>query len=489
MDVDTDAPAHKAHQRQHYNVTLAVLILAGVAFALQQTMVIPALPILQREFDTTAAWSAWLLTGFLLSASVATPLFGKLGDQYGKERLLVISLCIFLAGSVGAIFAWNIGVLIGFRILQGCGAAVFPLAFAIIKDEFPPEKVGTAIGAVSAVFGVGGGLGLALSGVIIDHLGWRWLFVVGATGVAIAVVLVHFFVPESPIKTPSRLDVPGAALLSLTLLSLLLALTEGENWGWLSARILGLFALAAIALATWIVVERRVPEPLVDMRMLARRPVLFANVTGLIAGFALFGSFVLVPTLLQLPRGLPPDLASLADYGFNASATKTGLYLLPAAVTGFFTGPLSGLLSARWGPKWTLFLGMALGSTGLALLAEWHQEPWQIVLGMLVLGGGLPMTFAAMANIIVQSVRPTETGVATGMNTVMRTVGGVIGGQVGAAILTADTIGSTNVPAESAFSTAFWIGAFSSAVAACVALFVTPLGRRRVEARTRTEPA
>jgi EmrB/QacA subfamily drug resistance transporter len=487
--VHPDSPEHEAPERQHYNVTLAVLILAGIAFALQQTMIVPALPILQREFDTTAAWSAWLLTGFLLSASVATPLFGKLGDQYGKERLLVISLCIFLAGSLGAIFAWNIGVLIGFRILQGCGAAVFPLAFAIIKDEFPPEKVGTAIGTVSAVFGVGGGLGLALSGVIIDHLGWRWLFVVGAAGVAIAVVLVHLFVPESPIKTPSRLDVPGAVLLSVTLLSLLLALTEGENWGWLSGQTLGLLGVSAVALAAWIVVELRVPEPLVDMHMLARRPVLFANITGLIARFALFGSFVLVPSLLQLPRGLPSELAELVDYGFGASATKTGLYLLPAAITGFFTGPLSGLLGARLGPKWPLFIGMGLGSAGLAILAEWHSEPWQIVLGMLVLGGGLPMTFAAMANIIVQSVRPTETGVATGMNTVMRTVGGVIGGQVGAAILTADTIGSTPVPAESAFTTAFWIGAFSSAVAACIALFVTPLGRRRVAARSRAEPA
>jgi EmrB/QacA subfamily drug resistance transporter len=479
MHVDTDAIAHDARPRQHYNVTLAALIFAGVAFALQQTMVIPALPILQQEFDTTAAWSAWLLTGFLLSASVATPLFGRLGDQYGKERMLVISLCIFLTGSVCAIFAWNIGVLIGFRILQGCGAAVFPLAFAIIKDEFPPEKVGTAIGAVSAVFGVGGGLGLAFSGIIIDHLGWRWLFVVGAIGVAIAVVLVHLYVPESPIKTPSRVDIPGALLLTTTLVSLLLGLTEGEHWGWFSGRILGLFAISAAALCAWVLVELRVAEPLVDMRMLARRPVLLANITGLIAGFALFGSFVLVPTLLQLPNGLPPELAALVDYGFGASATKTGLYLLPAALTGFFTGPLSGPLSARFGPKWTLCLGMGLASAGLALLAEWHSEPWQIVVGMLVLGGGLPMTFAAMANIIVSTVRPTETGVATGMNTVMRTVGGVIGGQVGAAILTADTIGNTSIPAESAFSTAFWISAFSAAVGVGVAYFITPVRRRR----------
>jgi EmrB/QacA subfamily drug resistance transporter len=474
--------------RQHYNITLAALIVAGVAFALQQTMIVPALPILQREFDTSPAWAAWVLTGFLLSASVATPLLGKLGDQYGKERLLVISLSIFLAGSIGAIFAWHIGVLIAFRMVQGCGAAVFPLAFSIIKDEFPPEKTGVGIGAVSAVFGVGGGLGLALSGVLIDNLGWRWLFIVGALGVAVAVLLVHLFVPESPIKTPSRLDVPGALLLSGGLVSLLIALTEGENWGWSSARTLGLLAVAGGLLVTWVVVERRAPEPLVDMEMMTRRPVLLANLTGLIAGFALFGSFVLVPTLLQLPRGLPPDLARLADYGFGASATQTGLYLLPAAVTGFFTGPLSGVLSSRWGPKWPLTIGMALGAAGLAILALRHEEPWQIVLGMLVLGGGLPMTFAAMANIIVDSVRPTETGVATGMNTVMRTIGGVIGGQAGAAILTANTVGATDVPLESAFTTAFAVSAAASLVAAGVAVFVTPVGRRAL-ARSRTEHA
>jgi EmrB/QacA subfamily drug resistance transporter len=479
---------HRQPVRQHYNITLAALVVAGIAFALQQTMIVPALPILQREFDTSAAWATWVLTGFLLSASVATPLLGKLGDQYGKERLLLISLSIFLAGSVGAIFAWHIGVLIGFRILQGCGAAVFPLAFAIIKDEFPTEKIGVAIGTVSAVFGVGGGLGLSLSGLLIDHLGWRWLFIVGALGVAVAVILVHLFVPESPIKTPSRLDVPGALLLAGGLLSLLIALTEGESWGWVSGRTLGLLALAGGMLVAWVRVETAVAEPLVDMRMMTRRPVLLANLTGLIAGFALFGSFVLVPTLLQLPQGLPPDLSRLVDYGFGASATKTGLYLLPAAVTGFFTGPLSGVLSSRWGPKWPLSIGMALGAAGLAMLALRHEEPWHIVLGMLVLGGGLPMTFAAMANIIVDSVRPIETGVATGMNTVMRTIGGVIGGQAGAAILTAQTIGESDVPAESAFTTAFSISATAALVAAGVAIFVTPVVRRGL-AGGRTEPA
>ncbi|MER3409896.1 MAG: MFS transporter [Thermoleophilia bacterium] len=463
--------------RRHYLATLAVLTFAGIAFALQQTMIIPALPTLQRDLHTTTSWATWLLTGFLLSASIATPLLGKLGDQHGKERLLVISLGLFLIGSLGGIFAPDIWTLIGVRILQGAGGAVFPLSFSIIKDEFPEEKVGMGVGVVSAVFAIGGSLGLVLSGLIVDHLSWRYIFVVGAVVVAAAAVLVHLLVPESPIKTPSRLDVPGALLLSAGLGSLLLALTEGNTWGWGSPPIAGLFASAAVLLAAWGAVELRVKEPMVDMRMLARRPVLFSNLTGLLAGFAMFGSFVLVPNFVETPRGLPAELARAVDYGFGASTTTTGLYLLPGSLTGFVSGPLAGVLGRRYGSKWPMALGMALASIGLSLLALWHDRPWQVVVGMTVLGAGVPFTFAAMAKVIVDTVRPTETGVATGMNTVMRTVGGVVGGQVGAAILAADTIAGTQVPAESAFVTALWIGAAASLLAVLVALLVT---RRRL---------
>jgi EmrB/QacA subfamily drug resistance transporter len=466
-----------AVERQHHNVTLAILILAGISIALQQTMVVPALPALEREFDTTTAWATWLLTGFLLSASVATPVLGRLGDQYGKERLLLISLLIFFTGSVAAIFAPNIAFLIACRVLQGAGAAVFPLSFAIINDEFPREKVGVAVGAVSAVFAVGGGLGLVLSGVIIDSLTWHWLFGVGAVAVGIAAVLVHLLVPESPIKSPSRVDVRGASLLSIGLLALLLALTEGESWGWGSGRIVGLFVFAAVALLAWGYVETRVVDPLVDMRMLARRPVFFANLTGLIAGFAMFGSFVLVPNFVQIPE-------RLAGYGFGASATTTGLYLMPAAVAGFLMGPLAGVLGRRWGSKWPLSIGMALAAVALAMLAEWHDEAWQVVIAMIVLGLGIPMTFAAMANIVVTEVRPTETGVASGMNTVMRTIGGVVGGQVGAAILTAKTIEEVGIPAEAAFTNAFWIAVAAALVGAAVALLITPWRGRAAAAET-----
>src|SRR5437667_5459752 len=251
--------------RQNYNITLAVLTFAGLAYALQQTMVIPALPALQRDLHTTTTWVTWVLTVFLLVASVATPILGKLGDQYGKERLLVISLALFLIGSIGAATAWNIWALIAWRALQGAGSAVFPLSYGIIRDEFPREKVGVAIGLGSAVFGIGGGFGIVLSGVIVDNVSWRWLFIVGAVGIAAALVLVHRFIPESPIKTPSRVDYLGATLLSAGLISMLVALTEGENWGWTSRRTLGLAAAAVVLLIAWGIAELRVDEPMVDM--------------------------------------------------------------------------------------------------------------------------------------------------------------------------------------------------------------------------------
>jgi EmrB/QacA subfamily drug resistance transporter len=469
------------HPRQHYNVTLAALTLAGTAFAFQQTMVVPALPVIQRELDTTTTWATWVLTVFLLVASVATPILGKLGDQYGKERLLVISLGLFLAGCVGCAVAWNIWSLIAFRALAGTGAAVFPLSFAIIRDEFPPEKVGVAIGLVSSVFGVGGGFGIVLSGLIVDHLSWRWLFIFGSIGVALAMVLVARFVPESPIKTPSRVDFPGAALLSGGLVAFLLALTEGENWGWTSGRIVSLFVAAAVLLVLWVLVELRVPEPMVDMRMMVRRPVLLTNITAIIAGFAMFSVFVLVPNFVETPMGLPDELAQLVDYGFGASATKAGLYLLPSAIVLLFAGPVGGLLGRKVGFKWPLAIGMTLVSVAAAMLALWNDEPWQVVASQPIFGVGIGFAFAAMATIIAQSVRPSETGVASGMNTVMRTVGGVVGGQVGAALLTAHTIPGTTVPSVDGYEIAFALGSAAALVGAAVAVFITrpQPGRRR----------
>jgi EmrB/QacA subfamily drug resistance transporter len=467
-----------APDRQHYNITLAILTLAGTAYSLLQTMVVPALPTFQHELHTTEAWATWVLTVFLLVASVATPILGKLGDQYGKERVLVISLAIFLAGLIGAAAAWNIWSLIAFRAVQGAAGAVFPLSFGIIRDEFPRERLGVAIGLISAVFGIGGGLGIVLAGVIVDNLSWRWLFIVGAIAVAGALVLVARFVPESPIKTPSRVDVPGAVLLSVSLICLLLALTEGEAWGWSSARILGLFAAFVVTIVVWVRVELRVAEPLVDMRMMVRRPVLFTNATALVAGFAMFGTFVLVPTFAETSR-------HVADYGFGATATRAGLYLLPSSAVLLFAGPVAGLLGKRVGYKWPLAIGMVVVGFSSGWLCFFHDTVWELVFAMPFLGLGIGFAFSAMATLITEAVDMSETGVATGINTVMRTIGGVVGAQIGAALLTTYVLRGTHVPTVKGFEIAFAVGAATSFVAAVLALLVTPWRGRAVLATAR----
>jgi EmrB/QacA subfamily drug resistance transporter len=453
-------------KRQHYNVTLAILALAGLAYSLQQTMIVPALPSLQRDLHTSTAWVTWLLTAFLLVSAVATPILGKLGDQYGKEHFLLVSLIVFFVGCFAAIFAWNIWSLILFRAIQGFGGAVFPLSFAIVADEFPREKIGSGVGMISAILGVGGGLGLVLSGALVDYASWRWLFIVGAVVVGIAAVGVWQFVPESPIKTPSRLDPLGAVMLSATLVALLLALTEGPSWGWSSDQVVAMFAISAVSAIAWVYVELHVPEPMVDIRMMLQRTVLFTNLTAIFTGFAMFGAFVLLPTLMQTEPG------GKVDYGFGLSPTATGLYLLPGGLLGFLAGPIAGRLGMRYGSRLPLMGGLVLAAVGIASLAVFHMHPYQISIGMVFIGVGVPFAFAAMAKLIVDAVRPSETGIATGMNTVMRTIGAVIGGQVGAAIVSADTIAHTHVPAESAFIAAFWVSAVVAVFGAGLARFI-----------------
>ena len=466
-------------ERLHYNATLAVLTLAATTYALQQTMVVPALSVLERDLDTTTTWVTWIFTGFLLSAAVLTPILGKLGDQFGKERLLVVSLGLFLLGSIGCACAWNIGSLIGFRMVAGAGAAVFPLSFGIIRDEFPPEKVKVGMGLLSAVFGIGGGFGLVISGLIIDNGSWRFLFIFAAIPIALAIVLVHRFVPESPVRSSPSIDFPGAALMSLTLVGSLVALSEGSAWGWTSRATLGLLGISIVLGTVFVLVERRVAAPLIDMEVFVHRPVLLTNITTVIASFALFSTFSLVPRFIEAPTGLPAGLASRVDYGFGASATLAGLYLLPMSLVMLAAGPMAGLLGRRFGSKWTLSVGMLLVAAATALLAARHSQPIDIVVAMIVLGVGAGFSFASMPALISEAVPVTETGVATGINTVMRTIGGVIGGQVGALILTAFVIPGTSVPTEHAYTLVFGVAAVAALAGAVIAARVT----RRVAER------
>lgn len=469
-----------------YRLTFVALAAAATSYTLQQSMVFPALPALRHDLHTSTAWVTWIFTGFTLMSVVATPLVGRLGDLHGKKRMLLVALCFFFAGCVGAIFAWNIWSLIVWRALQGVGGSVFPLAFAIIKDEFPRGRAQAAIGAISSIFITGAGLGLVTSGLIIDHLQWRWLFVVGAIGVAGAFAMVYTFVPESPRTAPARLDVAGAALLSVTLVSLLLAITEGDVWGWSSGRIVGLFAGAAVLLALWVVHELRIESPMIDVRMLTNRTVALTNATALFGSVAGFSAFVLVPNFVETPRGLSAPVARLAGYGFGADHTHTAFMMLGHTAAGFTAGAIAGRFAMRYGSRTLLTTGMLLCATGAGMLAVLHDHPWQVTLGLAFIGGGTPFGFASMATLIVENVRPTETAVATSMNTVLRSLGGVISAQLSAAILVAHTIRGTSLPAERAYTIAFAMCAGASVFAACLSVFLTPRRRRAVVAAVET---
>jgi EmrB/QacA subfamily drug resistance transporter len=460
-------------ERQHYGVTLGALVIGALAYALSQTLVAPALPEIQRELHTTTTAVTFVLTGYLLSASVATPVVGRLGDMFGKERMLVATMSVFALGSLVAALSHSIELLIAGRVIQGVGGAVFPLSFGIIRDEFPRERVATGIGLISATFGIGGGVGLVLSGLIVDNLSYEWLFWLGLVVIAIAIVATHLFVPESPIKVPAKIDWGGAALLSAGLIALLVAVSEGNAWGWGSARVLGLLAAAVVLLSVWARFEQRVPQPLVDMNMMRARAVFTTNLTGLLVGFGMFGSFILIPQFVQMPPS--------AGFGFGATVTQAGLFLLPSTVVMLVAGPFAGWLGGRFGSKLPLVLGTLIGAVSFVWLAAAHDERWMIYVGVALLGFGIGFSFAAMANLIVEAVDQTQTGVATGMNTIMRTIGGALGGQIAASIV-AGHIAAGGLPVESGFTTAFVMSALGMAAAFALALAIP--GRRRERVRS-----
>jgi EmrB/QacA subfamily drug resistance transporter len=450
-----------AHDRQHYNVTFVLLAIAGVSYALLQSLVAPALPEMQHALHTSENSVSWVLTSYLLSASVATPLIGRLGDMYGKERWLLICLAMFGSGSVVAALSNSLEVMIAGRAIQGAGGGIFPLAIGIIRDEFPREKVATGIGTMSATFGIGGGAGLVLAGVLVDGIGVDWIFWLSAAASAAAAFATWKWVPESPFRVQARLDWVGGVLLSGTLLALLLGVSEGNRWGWTSAGVLGLFAAAAVLAILWARWEWRVTDPLVDLRLMRQRPVWTTNLVTLAIGFAMFGSFVLIPQLVQTPP--------VAGYGFGASVTASGLFLWPSSLVMLFAGPLSGRLGTRFGSKLPLALGAVFASAGYFWLAALHGARIDIYLGSVLLGIGIGLAFAAMANLTVEAVPPDQTGIASAINAIMRQIGGAIGAQVSAAIVSAHFVAGGRFPAESGYTIAFAM----SGVGALVALAVT----------------
>jgi EmrB/QacA subfamily drug resistance transporter len=447
---------------------------AGLAYALAQTMVIPALPELQRDLHADPADATWLLTAFLLTSSVATPLLGRLGDMHGKERWLLISLAVFGAGSLVAALGSSLAVLIEGRAIQGAGGAIFPLAIGIIRDEFPRDQVAAGIGTISATFGIGGGAGLVLAGVLVDNVDVAWIFWLSVATTAMAAFAVWRWVPESPVRVRARIDWLGGVLLSAALLAMLLPISEGNVWGWASGRVLGLFALALVLGVLWAWWELRVVDPLVDLALMRSRPVWTTNVAALAIGLAMFGSFVLIPQLVQTP-------SAIAGYGFGATVTESGLFLLPSSFVMLFSGPLGGTLGTRFGSRLPLALGALAAGLSYTWLALAHDARIDIYLAGALLGLGVGLAFAAMANLTVEAVPVEVTGVASAINAIMRQIGGAIGAQVAAAIVSASFVAGGRYPAESGFTGAFTMSAVASVVALGVC-FAIP-SREAVRAR------
>jgi EmrB/QacA subfamily drug resistance transporter len=454
-------------------VTFAVLALGVGAFALLQSLVIPVLTTVQHELHTTQDAATWLLTAYLLSASIMTPILGRVGDMTGKKRVFVATLVALAAGSLLAALAPSIGIMIIARVIQGLAGGLLPVAFGIIRDEFPAERVAGAVGVIASLTAVGGGLGIVAAGPITEALGFRWLFWLPLILTVAAAVAAVAFVPESAVRTPGRISWRPAVLLSGWLVALLVALSEAPEWGWRAGKVLGLLAGAVVLAAAWLTAELRAATPLIDMKMMRRRGVWTNNLVGLLLGVGMYATFAFLPEFVQTPAA--------AGYGFSASVTRSGLMLLPSAVTMFCVGLVAGGLARRLGGRVLVTGGCLVGCGAMSILAFAHQHEWQVYLASALMGVGFGLAFAAMSALVVAAVPPSQTGVASGMNANIRTIGGSIGSAVMASIVTS-RLEPSGLPAQSGYTTGFAVMAGGLLLAALAGLLIPAARGRRAGA-------
>src|SRR4051794_5180386 len=383
--------------------------------------------------------------------------------MYGKERLLMLVLLMLALGTLISAVASSLPLMLLGRVIQGAGGGIFPLAFSIIRDEFPNERVPGAIGLVSALLGIGGGAGVVFAGIVIDNLSYHWLFWFPLAAILLTVYLTWRYIPESPLKTPAEINYRATALMTVGISTVLLAITKTSSWGWGSPKTLGLLAIGAVLIGAWVREELRSREPLVDMRMMAIRGVWTTNAVAFLIGVGMYSSFILLPELVQEPAS--------TGYGFGASVTTAGLFLLPATIAITVVGQMAGILERRIGSRGSLIGGALFALVCYALLVVDRSQEAEIYVAAGLLGIGIGLSFSAMANLIVQNVRQDQTGVATGMNAVTRTLGGAFGGQLAATLL-ASNLGGGGLPTSSGFTLSFLMCLIALAAALGFAVWV-----------------
>ncbi|AJE85906.1 membrane transport protein [Streptomyces albus] len=458
-----------------------VLAFAGIVVAVMQTLLVPVIKDLPVLLGTSPSNATWVLTSTLLSGAVSTPIMGRLGDLYGKRRMLLLSLAVMVVGSLICAFTSDLILMIAGRALQGFAMGAIPLGIGLMRDELPREKLGSAMALMSSSIGVGGGLALPLAAVVAQNADWHTLFFVAAGLGAVSIVLTLLTVPESAVRAEGRFDVPGSLGLSVGLILLLLPVTKGSDWGWASGRVLGLFGASVAVLLLWAVYELRTTAPLVDLRTTARREVLLTNLASIMVGVAFYAISLVLPQVLQLPTS--------TGYGLGQSMVVAGLCVAPLGLTMMLTAPLYARISAKHGPKTTLILGMLIIGLGYTAGLGMMNAAWQTVVLSIVVGGGIGLAYSSLPALIIGAVDPSETGAANGLNTLMRSIGTSVSSAVIGMVLahTAQQSGPVAIPTMEGFRLSFLIAAGAVAAGLVLALFL-PSQRKAALDRTAAAP-
>jgi MFS family permease len=459
MSAVVAAPGSQRTSRPLSTGGLVVLAFGTLDFGLETSIVLPALPALAQHYSASLIAVSWLAIGFLVASVVAVPLFGRLGDLFGHRRLLLVAIGAFAGGSLLCAVSDSVGLVIAGRVVQGIGAAVGPLGLGIVRDALPPERLPRGIGVLVGTSGAGAAIGYLLSGVLVDHVSVVSLFWFLFGVAMVLLVATAVVVPASPVRARGSVDVAGAGLIVAGLAGLLVAISKGNDWGWDSGRVLGLFAAAVVLLAAFVLVEGRVREPLLDLAFMFRRPFAGANTCAFAVGYALAVAVIVVPQLAALPTA--------TGYGLGYSTTSIGFLLMPMAVLSVAAAWVAGRFLDAVGPRGVLAAG-ALAALAAYLILIWeHGGATGIAIGLGALGVALGLAITGILATVVRAAPDAKTSAAASVQAVLRTTGSAVGAAAVAAIITgAGRIGP--VPVEAGFTRALVMGAIVSACAVLV---------------------
>jgi predicted MFS family arabinose efflux permease len=446
-------------------LVIGVLASCGLAVSLMQTLVVPLLPQFPRLLSASPGTVAWLVTATLVAGAVCAPVLGRLGDMYGKRRMLLVALMMVTTGSALGAVAPDVGFLIVARVLQGASLGVIALGISIMRDLLPPDRVGSGIALMSSSLGIGGAICLPITGLVAQHASWRWLFAGAAVLGALQFLLVRKVVRESPQRTGGRFDLPGAVGLALALVCVLLAISKGTEWGWGSPRVIGLLAAALVLFALWSRLELRARSPLVDLRVSARPAVLWTNIASILIGFGMFAGFLVTTQVLQAPVA--------TGYGFGMSLVAAGVVLLPIGGAMTIFSPISARVSRRRGARTTLVLGTAVLAVGNFAMATLPGSIPLVMAAFTVTAIGAALAYSALPLLIMAAVPTSETAAANSLNTLMR----MLGTSSCSAVVAAVTTGLTTVvdgrllPSGDAYTVVFLAAAAAALSGAAIAAF------------------